>query len=88
MKKLIIICLCVFMLIPLVAQESKLKMTKGTENLNYSSWQLDSFYLLICVHFQSLFIKLLFWIMTVFLLFFVKSIDIDKLSWYNPGWVV
>lgn len=30
MKKLIIICLCVFMLTPLVAQESKLKMIKGT----------------------------------------------------------
>ena len=30
MKKIIIVCLCVFMLIPLVAQESKLKMIKGT----------------------------------------------------------
>ena len=34
MKKLIIVCLCVFMLIPLVAQETKLKMIKGT-------WQLS-----------------------------------------------
>ena len=34
MKKLIIVCLCFSVLIPLVAQESKLKMIKGT-------WEVD-----------------------------------------------
>lgn len=43
MKKLIIICLCVFMLTPLVAQESKLKMIKGTwEKENRKTIQIRS----------------------------------------------